>query len=297
MDASYSIRLAKDEDLDSIKKIEQEAFSDPWSDEAFANLTNSWSFVLIKDEEVIGYIFYYGVKEEKSILNFAVRSDFQGMGLGEFLLTETMQIMHNDGVKLLFLEVRVSNFKARNLYKKVGFQEIGIRKNYYRIPEEDAVVMAMIYEYDYLVIGSGIAGLVYALQVSKYGKVAVVTKSSINDCNTDHAQGGIAAAIDTLDSFEAHIEDTYQAGAGLGKRKVISEIISSGPKLIQYLIDLGTDFTRRDPNYDICLENLSLTMEGGHTRRRIAYAADSTGHQIMETLIAQCISKPNIQIN
>jgi ribosomal-protein-alanine N-acetyltransferase len=91
MDASYSIRLAKDEDLDSIKKIEQEAFSDPWSDEAFANLTNSWSFVLIKDEEVIGYIFYYGVKEEKSILNFAVRSDFQGMGLGEFLLTETMQ--------------------------------------------------------------------------------------------------------------------------------------------------------------------------------------------------------------
>ncbi|MDD3869887.1 MAG: FAD-binding protein, partial [Candidatus Cloacimonetes bacterium] len=94
--------------------------------------------------------------------------------------------------------------------------------------------MAMIYEYDYLVIGSGIAGLVYALQVSKYGKVAVVTKSSINDCNTDHAQGGIAAAIDTLDSFEAHIEDTYQAGAGLGKRKVISEIISSGPKLIQY---------------------------------------------------------------
>jgi len=141
MDASYSIRLAKDEDLDSIKKIEQEAFSDPWSDEAFANLTNSWSFVLIKDEEVIGYIFYYGVKEEKSIINFAVRSDFQGMGLGEFLLTETMQIMHNDGVKLLFLEVRVSNFKARNLYKKVGFQEIGIRKNYYRIPEEDAVVM------------------------------------------------------------------------------------------------------------------------------------------------------------
>ncbi|HNV62076.1 MAG: L-aspartate oxidase [Candidatus Cloacimonas acidaminovorans] len=154
----------------------------------------------------------------------------------------------------------------------------------------------MTYEYDYLVIGSGIAGLIYALQVSKYGKVAVVTKSSLNDCNTDHAQGGIAAAIDSLDSFEAHIEDTYQAGAGLGKRQVITEVISSGPKLIQYLIDLGTDFTRRDPNYDICLENLSLTMEGGHTRRRIAYAADSTGHQIMETLIAQCQKNPNIEI-
>ncbi|MEN6445490.1 MAG: L-aspartate oxidase [Candidatus Cloacimonas sp.] len=154
----------------------------------------------------------------------------------------------------------------------------------------------MHYEYDYLVIGSGIAGLIYALQVSQFGKVAVITKSSLNDCNTDHAQGGIAAAIDVKDSFEAHIEDTYQAGAALGKRQVISEIISSAPALIQYLIDLGTDFTVRDPNYDICLENLSLTMEGGHTRRRIAYAADSTGHQIMEALITQCRKHPNIEI-
>ena len=154
----------------------------------------------------------------------------------------------------------------------------------------------MTCEYDYLVIGSGIAGLIYALQVSKYGKVAVITKSSLTDCNTDHAQGGIAAAIDPKDSFAAHIEDTYQAGAELGKKQVISEIISSAPQLIQYLIDLGTDFTLRDPAYDICLENLSLTMEGGHTRRRIAYAADSTGHQIMEALIAQCRKNPNIDI-
>ena len=145
MDASFSIRLAKDEDLDSIKKIEQEVFTDPWPDEAFANLSIPWSFVLIKDEEIIGYIFYYGVTEERGILNFAIHSDYQGMGLGEYLLTETMQMMLEDGVKLLFLEVRVSNFKARNLYKKVGFQEIGIRKNYYRIPEEDAVVM--VYNY------------------------------------------------------------------------------------------------------------------------------------------------------
>jgi len=154
----------------------------------------------------------------------------------------------------------------------------------------------MTHEYDFLVIGSGIAGLIYALQVSRSGKVAIVTKSSLYDCNTDCAQGGIAAAIDAKDSFAEHIEDTFQAGAELGKRQVISQIISSGPALIQYLIELGTDFTRRDESYDTSLENLSLTMEGGHTRRRVAYAADSTGHQIMEALIRQCQTNPNIDI-
>ncbi len=150
--------------------------------------------------------------------------------------------------------------------------------------------------YDYLVIGSGIAGLVYALQVSAHGTVAIVTKSDLYDCNTDYAQGGIAAAIDAKDSFAEHIEDTFQAGAELGKRQVISEIISSGPKLIQYLIELGTDFTRVDESYDTSLENLSLTMEGGHTRRRVAYAADSTGHQIMAALIENCKANPKIDI-
>jgi len=134
------------------------------------------------------------------------------------------------------------------------------------------------------------------LQVSALGTVAIVTKSDLYDCNTDYAQGGIAAAIDAKDSFAEHIEDTFQAGAELGKRQVISDIISSGPKLIQYLIELGTDFTRRDDSYDASLENLSLTMEGGHTRRRVAYAADSTGHQIMEALIENCKANPKIDI-
>jgi L-aspartate oxidase len=154
----------------------------------------------------------------------------------------------------------------------------------------------MTYEYDFLVIGSGIAGLVYALKVAEIGRVAIVSKSSLNDCNTEYAQGGIAAAIDAKDSFAEHIEDTFQAGAELGKRQVISSIIESGPELIQYLIELGTDFTRLDASYDTSLENLSLTMEGGHTRRRVAYAADSTGHQIMETLIRQCRANPAIDI-
>lgn len=151
-------------------------------------------------------------------------------------------------------------------------------------------------DYDYLVLGSGIAGLVYALQVSRLGRVAVVTKRGLFDCNTDYAQGGIAAVLDAQDSFGKHCDDTFAAGAELGKKQVICQIINEGPKLIQYLIDLGTDFTLRDESYDNRLENLSLTLEGGHTHRRVAYAADSTGHQIMEALIERCRENPSIDI-
>ena len=151
-------------------------------------------------------------------------------------------------------------------------------------------------EYDFLVLGSGISGLVFALQASKRGRVAVITKQSLNDCNTDYAQGGIAAVLDIKDSFEEHCEDTYIAGAELGKKEVIRRIITEGPRLIQYLIDIGTDFTKRNPSYDNRLENLSLTREGGHSHRRVAYYADSTGHQIMQALIRNCRENPNIDI-
>ena len=150
--------------------------------------------------------------------------------------------------------------------------------------------------FDFLVIGSGIAGLVYALQVCGYGRVAIVTKKGLYDCNTDYAQGGIAAVLDEHDSFEQHVSDTYVAGAELGKKEVIREIIREGPKLIQYLIDLGTDFTRIDLSYDNNLENLSLSREGGHSHRRVAHAADSTGHQIMHALIRAVRAQPNIEI-
>lgn len=151
-------------------------------------------------------------------------------------------------------------------------------------------------DYDFLVLGSGIAGLVFALEVSKAGRVAIVTKKSLLDCNTEYAQGGIAAVLDEQDSFAQHLQDTWVAGAELGKKEVIRRVIEEGPKLIQYLIDLGTDFTRLDDSYDRRLENLSLTREGGHSHRRVAYAADSTGHQIMLALIANCINNPGIDI-
>lgn len=151
-------------------------------------------------------------------------------------------------------------------------------------------------DYDYLVIGSGIAGLVFALEVSKYGRVAVITKKKLQDCNTDYAQGGIAAVLNEQDSFEDHINDTYKAGAELGKKKIIRTIVEDGPKLIQYLIDIGTQFTAKDVYRSGSLENLSLTREGGHSRPRVAYAKDSTGHLIMEALINNCNKNKNIDL-
>ncbi|OQY40285.1 MAG: L-aspartate oxidase [Candidatus Cloacimonetes bacterium 4572_65] len=150
--------------------------------------------------------------------------------------------------------------------------------------------------FDYLVIGSGIAGLVFAIEASKFGKVAVVTKKKLRNCNTDYAQGGIAAVLTEQDTFDEHIEDTFVAGAELGKKKIIRQIVEEGPALIQYLIDLGTEFTAKRDNLQSSLENLSLTREGGHSKPRVAYANDSTGHLIMEALIKNCEENENISL-
>lgn len=151
-------------------------------------------------------------------------------------------------------------------------------------------------KYDFLVIGSGAAGLVYALEVANYGKVAVLSKKTLTDCNSDYAQGGIAAVLDTLDTFENHVKDTFEAGAELGKIPIIRNIVQDGPSAIQYLIDKGTLFTVKNPHLDRSFENLSLTREGGHSQQRVAHAADSTGHEIMQALINSCKKNDNIHI-
>jgi len=148
--------------------------------------------------------------------------------------------------------------------------------------------------YDFLVIGGGIAGLTYALETSKLGSVAILTKGTLSDCATDYAQGGIAAVLDAHDSFEEHVQDTYRVGHELGKLPVIRTIIESGPEAIRYLLDLGTRFTLG--NNAGSIENLDLTREGGHSQRRIAHAADSTGHEIMAALTAACRKNPRITI-
>src|SRR5690349_9193582 len=98
---------------------------------------------------------------------------------------------------------------------------------------------------DFLVLGSGVAGLRYALEAATHGEVAVVTKRALSDSNTNWAQGGIAAVMDPTDSFEAHTADTLKVGYGLSKPDVVEMVVKGGPEGIQKLIDLGASFDTR----------------------------------------------------
>src|SRR5687768_11055014 len=100
--------------------------------------------------------------------------------------------------------------------------------------------------FDFLVLGSGIAGLSFALKVAARGRVAIVTKKSRAESNTNYAQGGIAAVTSKEDSFEAHIADTLEAGAGLCNESVVRTIVEEGPERIAELIDLGMKFSERE---------------------------------------------------
>ncbi len=145
-------------------------------------------------------------------------------------------------------------------------------------------------ESDFLVIGSGLAGMMYALKVAKHGKVIIVTKSNFEDTNTSHAQGGIASVTFSSDTFEKHVQDTLTAGDGLCNEKVVRSIISEGPKRIQELIDFGTKFDKTpEGEYD-------LAREGGHSENRIYHFKDKTGYEIQRALTEQIKSHKNIKI-
>jgi len=148
------------------------------------------------------------------------------------------------------------------------------------------------FDVDFLLIGSGIGGLTFALQVADHGSVAVVTKKSHEESSTNYAQGGIAAVISEKDSFQSHIEDTLQAGAGLCKRKVVEEVIRRGPECIQQLIKWGAQFSVRSGEAPL----LSLGREGGHSHDRIVHAADLTGAEVERALLEKARSHPNIQL-
>lgn len=143
---------------------------------------------------------------------------------------------------------------------------------------------------DFLVIGSGIAGLSFALKAAKLGKVVVVTKKKKVDTATNLAQGGIAAVLDRDDSFENHINDTLEAGAGLCDESVVQFVIRSGPDRIAELMDLGVKFIQGIDG------NLSLGKEGGHSVRRIAHAYDLTGKEIERALVAAVGVNGNITL-
>ncbi len=146
---------------------------------------------------------------------------------------------------------------------------------------------------DFLVIGSGVAGLTFALKVAKYGKVALITKKEINESNTNHAQGGIASVFSSLDSFDLHIKDTLSSGVDLCNRDVVEMVVKGGPGRIRELIDFGVNFNIKE---DENTQNFDLSREGGHSQKRIVHAQDMTGREV-ESVLVECVYKnKNIDI-
>ncbi|PHR29906.1 MAG: L-aspartate oxidase [Desulfotalea sp.] len=143
---------------------------------------------------------------------------------------------------------------------------------------------------DFLVIGSGIAGLSFALKVASLGKVVVVTKKKKVDTATNLAQGGIAAVLAGDDSFEKHVADTLEAGAGLCDEEIVRFVVTNGPERVAELIALGVNFVKEKDGH------LSLAKEGGHSMRRIAHAYDLTGKEIERALVASVTQNDNITL-
>ncbi len=147
----------------------------------------------------------------------------------------------------------------------------------------------MEYRSDFLIIGSGIAGLSFALKASRVGSVHIVTKKEKAESNTNYAQGGIAAVLGPPDTFDQHIEDTEVSGAGLCRREVVETVVREGPERVRELMEWGVKFTRRD-------NELELGREGGHRQHRIVHAKDLTGREIERALIEALRDFPNVKI-
>lgn len=146
---------------------------------------------------------------------------------------------------------------------------------------------------DFLVLGSGIAGLSFAIRAAELGTVAIVTKKEKSESNTNYAQGGIAAVYDSQDRFEYHIRDTLICGAGLCKKDVVEFVVREGPQRVQELVDWGVEFTRAAPGSSTLYD---LGREGGHSMRRVLHAKDLTGSEIERALNEKASSNSNIQV-
>lgn len=150
---------------------------------------------------------------------------------------------------------------------------------------------------DFLIIGSGVAGLTFALKVADHGSVTIVTKKGVMDTNTAQAQGGIASVFGKLDSFDLHIRDTLVAGDGLCNREVVEIVVRNGPERIRELIDMGVRFNlaeiQRDKDEEL---NLDLGREGGHSQKRIIHAEDMTGRELERVLVDHVKRHPNIKL-
>src|SRR2546429_6985964 len=148
-------------------------------------------------------------------------------------------------------------------------------------------------EYDFVVIGSGIAGLTFALKAAQHGSVAVITKRKGADSNTAWAQGGIACVTSDEDSFELHVRDTLEAGAGLCDEQVVRTIVTEGPEAIRELMEVGVHFDEREVSGH---RELDLGREGGHSKRRVVHVQDVTGREIENKLLAALGRSPQVQL-
>ena len=145
---------------------------------------------------------------------------------------------------------------------------------------------------DYLVIGSGIAGLSFALRAAKSGEVAIITKKERMEASTNYAQGGIASVFDPEDSFELHVQDTLKSGDGLCNEQIVRMVIEEGPDRIRELMDIGVNFSRQADNEN----ELDLGREGGHSKRRILHTKDRTGSEVERALLEAVEANSNIRI-
>lgn len=149
----------------------------------------------------------------------------------------------------------------------------------------------MIHEYDFLVIGSGLAGMSFALKVADKRKVAILCKNKLEEANTNLAQGGIASVTNTAaDNFEKHIQDTLIAGDGLCNEAVVRKVVEDAPREIKQLVDWGVDFDKDESGH------FDLHREGGHSEFRILHHKDSTGAEVQHTLMKRIQQHPNIDV-
>jgi L-aspartate oxidase len=149
--------------------------------------------------------------------------------------------------------------------------------------------------YDVLIIGSGAAGLSLALNLPDSLSIAVLSKEELSEGSTVYAQGGISAVLDKSDSFESHIADTLDSGAGLCDEAIVRHVVENGPQAINWLLQSGVPFTRANNDIE-GIDGLHLTREGGHSNRRVAHAADASGKAIETTLVSMVKEKANIDL-
>ncbi len=151
---------------------------------------------------------------------------------------------------------------------------------------------------DILVIGSGVAGLLFALKTAEHGSVALVTKKEAMDSNTNLAQGGIASVFGDMDSFDLHIQDTLSSGDGLCNTDVVEMVVKNGPTRINELIELGVRFNLQQETTQTTSGHptLDLGREGGHSQNRIVHAHDMTGQEVEQVLLNQVRNHPNIEL-